>query len=279
MALYLGANKIAGNITSIIQEGEVEIPEINQEVVYLTDLADGLYKCTYETMWASPVEEEASGIYGALVTGEQQCYLYKHTPLIGGYFTGVYCQPFDVRLITTTGDEIISVGTDGLPSSQRSISAYQFEKVQARGIHLEKTEQEIGTFMGETLYRRTFCYGGQSNSMNLNEMDECSDLYTYDESTGVYTFDFYPVKINVTYFMYDSTTVDQCGWYSGPAISSDGTTIVTPIITFDRDSYTNTVKLKWDFLNLGNNDIGDVIITVEYTRDDWGSISDWNMPG
>ena len=138
MALYLGANKIAGNITSIIQEGEVEIPEINQEVVYLTDLADGLYKCTYETMWASPVEEEASSIYGALVTGEQQCYLYKHTPLIGGYFTGVYCQPFDVRLITTTGDEIISVGSDGLTSSNRSISAYQFENLQTKVTTLEE---------------------------------------------------------------------------------------------------------------------------------------------
>ena len=150
------------------------------------------------------------------------------------------------------------------------------EKVKQYGTYSEE-EQEIGTFMGKTLYRRVFHGGGDSNYIYLNEGDKYLDLYTFSETKG-YTFHFFPVKIDVTYFMYDSDIVDQCGWYSGAA-DNDYEGVVTPIVTFDRDGYGSAVALRWDFANTANKMIGDVIITVEYTREDWGSFGDWNMPG
>ena len=118
------------------------------------------------------------------------------------------------------------------------------EKVKQYGTY-SKEEQEIGTFMGKTLYRRVFHGGGDSNYIYLNEGDKYLDLYTFSETKG-YIFHFFPVKIDVTYFMYDSDIVDQCGWYSGAADNGyEG--VVTPIVTFDRDGYGSTVALKWDF--------------------------------
>lgn len=152
-------------------------------------------------------------------------------------------------------------------------------KIEARGVYSE-AEQEIGTFMGKTLYRRVIHMGNDSGSLRMVESDEFADLYTY-KGDGRYEFHFYPIKIETTYYIFYPEYNQSC-WTSGPStyyeesISDYLTTM--PNVQFYKEHPTSSVELKWDFINVGNRMIGDVIITVEYTREDWGmdSLDYWS---
>lgn len=221
MALYLGKDKIASSgtiagdtlpIGTVVEydgtevpanwelfedeENGAGIPEINQSVIYLTNLADGLYKCTYETMWASPAEEEAQTDWIGLILGEQQCYLYKVTPppIMGAIIVGAYCQPFTVRLINATGDTIIHVDSSGM-GTKEYMSPHQLQTIDNK-IGVEKVDElpdlkeealnSIYKYNGELYsyeYERIARKSNLAVGMNLNKATLSVEFLAYSATT------------------------------------------------------------------------------------------------
>lgn len=148
------------------------------------------------------------------------------------------------------------------------------EEIKNYGV-FSSEEQEIGTFMGKPLYRRVIHMGNESGYLRMTESDEFADLYT-DKGNGYYEFHFYPTKIETTYYIFHPE-YDQSYWTSGPSTyyeESIGDYLTTmPKVQFYKEHPASSVELQWEFINVGNRMIGDVIISVEYTREDWGMYS------
>lgn len=216
MALYLGKDKIASNGTitgdtlpvgTIVEydgtevpanwelfEGEegAGIPEINQNEIILTELEDGLYKCTYQTMYGSPEEKTAAegNPFMPGLVWTHYCYLYKQHPddSIGGIVTGRKYAPFTVRLIETGGDTIISVDGQGMSTSQR-ISTYRLEQMDTKITTLETSAKALtnkmtlidmlnGSFLSRT--DRTITPG-----MTWNDLVADEDFLNFDGSFSI----------------------------------------------------------------------------------------------
>lgn len=154
MALYLGKDKIASNGTitgdtlpvgTIVEydgtevpanwelfEGEEGsgIPEITEQDLFLADLDDGIYKCSYMHRWASREEKEAS-LGGGLAVEYTNCYLIKETPIsfsVG--FPAPPYDPFTVRMIHIDHDIVINVDANGMTESIYSLDITTYDTLQ-----------------------------------------------------------------------------------------------------------------------------------------------------
>ena len=179
MALYLGKDKIAGIFSETIVDSKIGdtlpvgaiidydgtevpanwelfegeaiaggLPKIQEEILYLDEIEDGLYDCSYQFYYGSRTDEQNSMGGGVLITGYEHCILYKHTPntsyggiinpdfVIGG---GPQIQPFVVRLIRPEGDIMITVNSAGIIESKKYISAEDFETLRDDVIGMSTT--------------------------------------------------------------------------------------------------------------------------------------------
>ena len=154
MALYLGKDKIASNGTitgdtlpvgTIVEydgtevpanwelfEGEegAGIPEIIEQNLFLADLDDGIYKCSYMHRWASR-EEKAASLGGGLAVEYTNCYLIKETPMsfsVG--FPAPPYHPFTVSMIHIDHDIVINVDADGMTESIYSLDITTYNTLQ-----------------------------------------------------------------------------------------------------------------------------------------------------